>query len=597
VAQIASTSSTATSPPSSQVAQSKKTDNPESVFLAMLTQASQTTDLNTGTGKSALLTSTTTNAVQSTSKLNLFSGKIKSLLDKGVSLDRISNAIATKLVALSGAKPGPGTNNKISAVATYLKQGESSGQNSQTTADHLVKKVSTLLAALKDQASSTNNSDSSSDSGNILDASQAGDTPTATADVIPVSDPTTTSNSFASSMSSSASSNTATTTTAQPDTSLLYALAALSNTPNVSQAQPAMPTTTQASASVSGSNDATTGGIPTLTDLLQSMSASGNANTAPPDTASINTPAGAVSNAALSSDSNSVATTVNTQRTTAGDTSAQTNAQLTLGQASLETALNVGTSLNAIAAGQGTSLERALIRAANVSVARDEISGVGTTNATLTALSNSLDQLLGTNADDDTDLDSSPVTPVQTATSDTSLADASLALAQSPNQSNTQTSFASALTSAKNTHNVDEIMEQVVHGLSVQNFKDNPTVHMTLNPPDLGRLTIKISVNDSTVTANVVAQSSDVQKTLLDNRSQLDQVFASAGLKLGSLNVDVSGQGLGQEADRQQAQRNSVFTSAVTDNNSTDDTSASAQATNGPSMLNSVNLSLLNQLV
>jgi len=244
-------------------------------------------------------------------------------------------------------------------------------------------------------------------------------------------------------------------------------------------------------------------------------------------------------------------------------------------------------------------LERALLRAANVDVTRSASSLTTQVDTTLASLSSSLEDMFGSaGSSAATATVAKAATGNQSGLLDTSLGDASMALVNGTSSSTSQTSFSSALASAQSPLDVDDIMDQVVQGLSVKNFTDNPTVNITLNPPNLGQLNVKISVTDSTVNATVVTQSSDVRSVLLDNRAQLDQVFASAGLKLGSLNVDVSGQGLQQEADRRQAQRESVFAASNTVSGiSSDTTSDVSTQTTGPSLLGSVDLSLLNQLV
>ncbi len=282
----------------------------------------------------------------------------------------------------------------------------------------------------------------------------------------------------------------------------------------------------------------------------------------------------------------------------------------TLGQASLgassespstpaSSGLHVSTDLGSIAAGQGTALERALLRAANVDVARTAASLSNQLETSLASLSASLEEAFASSSSVASVGGAvSPISAVAAPESaDTSLAQSALGLVGSASQNTGQTSFAASVASAQSPMNVDDVMDQVVTGLSIKNFTDNPTVKISLNPPHLGALSVKITVNDNTVSANVVTQSGAVRSLLLDQQNQLSTVFAQAGLKLGSLTVDLSGQGLGQEADRRQAQRQEVLAANAGLGISATPEQALSEPTSGPSLLGSVNMQLLNQLV
>jgi flagellar hook-length control protein FliK len=552
VAQLASILlSTANSSPSSQAAQSHQPDSVAFDFPTMLSRASSSEHAASGRSTSGAPASDGASGINAGSARTLFSGKIQSLLEKGVSLDRISNAIASKLVALADGKNGSctkATEARVAAVAAYLKQGESGAQDAQTTANDIVKKVVTLLSALGHQNASTDASGvaSSTDAGKILDASQAGDTPI-------------------------------TQSTPQSTTHATNQATAQVTTQTLTQAEPAAGTLQYALAALLLPSRQ---GPPSLS-ALSSDSSSGSAPLplVPAVSTALAAPVGA-----------QAAPMTSLPQASAGSIDAQS------------TGPRVDTGLQAIAAGEGTALERALIRAAGASVVREPMLAGDARGSSLAALSASLDQLFGEAMGQGTTSSNTPggsgTGPVQTADPMPSLM-AAFGLTDGAAQGSAGTRSTSAPTVAQSPIPLDEIMDQIVSGLSLKNFHDNPTVSIALNPPDLGRLSVKISVSDSNVTASVVTPSSEVQSALLAHRSQLDQLFASAGLKLGNLNVDVSGQGLGEEAASRQAQRESFLAAQARASRPIENMACgdSAKQESGPSMLGSVNLNLLDQLV
>lgn len=555
MAQIASIFlSTANSSPSSQAAQSYQPDSVESDFPTMLSQASFSANAASGTSMSSAPASDGANGVNADSATNAFSGKVQSLLKNGVSLDRISNAIASKLVALADGKSGSSdkaTAARVAAVAAYLKQGEPGAQDAKTTANDIAQKVVVLLSALRQQnaSSGANGAASIIDSGKILDALPAGDTPTTQAPI---------------------HSTAQTGTQAAPATgTLLSALAALLPLSRQGMAFP----------SASSSNSS-------LTQSAESLTAKGS------DLSTSSTPSNAIDATASAMQAGSAPSTIGAQASAGSNTAESTGGAQATGP-------SVDSGLEAIAAGEGTALERALIRAAGASVARESTLATSQSDASLAAISASLDQLFEEATAQGGAGPNTLRTPGGMGGAGGVAADSVLGsiplgaqvgafgLAGGVAQRSAGTSSTSGPASAQSPSPLDEIMDQVVSGLSMKNFHDNPTVSIALNPPDLGRLNVKISVVDSNVTASVVAPSSEVQNALLAHRAQLDQLFASAGLKLGSLNVDVSGEGLNEEAANQQTQRENILAAPARATSPLEKTAAAHFA----------NLNLLNQLV
>ena len=554
MAQIASINvSTASSSPSSQIANSPTPDSPEAEFLAMLTQASNSANGFTSGDKGGISTSNGANSAGTQSldsPTSQLETQITQLLNNGISLDQLTKAIASKLFSLTGGASGADTADKVNAVARYLRQGESSTQDPATTAKDIVAKVKALVTALQQQKSLNS---TPTDSGNILDASQAGETPT--------------------------TSTTASTTT--------------------STSQPASPPDTSALPSAGNAFAAALHALQTATTAPASA-------TTPPASTAVSTPqsppaanapvTASVDQAAMGSTLAQLVQSVQSPQSPSADASSQDQAAAAAAPAPTGSGsgLQVGTDLNAIASGQGTALGRALLRAVNVDVSRTTSTLAAQVDSTLSTLSASLDDLM-TSSGSAAGTGAKASAASGPAAIDSSLSDAAAALMNPSSSSGSQTSFVSTLANAQAPVNVDDIMEQVVHGLSIKNFTDSPTVNIALNPPSLGELSIKLTVSDSTVNATVITQSNDVRNILLENRSQLDQVLANAGLKLGSLNVDVNGQGLQQDADRRQAQRQQVFAPTLSSGDT--GTDAAPVQSSGPSMLGSVDLNLLNQLV
>lgn len=154
-----------------------------------------------------------------------------------------------------------------------------------------------------------------------------------------------------------------------------------------------------------------------------------------------------------------------------------------------------------------------------------------------------------------------------------------------------------AKTASLSTDDTHGVMSQIISSISIRDSAGSQVVRLTLTPPHLGDITVNVTINpDRTVNATVLTNSADVRATVLANSQELTRTFNEAGLKLGHLGVDLSGQGsAGDQQNRDQAEKDQSRRPQFTVNTTNDTSDESAKP--GPSLLNSVNLQLLNQLV
>ena len=66
---------------------------------------------------------------------------------------------------------------------------------------------------------------------------------------------------------------------------------------------------------------------------------------------------------------------------------------------------------------------------------------------------------------------------------------------------------------------------------------DQHKADLVLNPPNMGRIEVSITVNNDQATANFVAASSEVRDALEQSLPKLREMFANAGISLGQANV------------------------------------------------------------
>ena len=89
------------------------------------------------------------------------------------------------------------------------------------------------------------------------------------------------------------------------------------------------------------------------------------------------------------------------------------------------------------------------------------------------------------------------------------------------------------------------IVDQVLAGISMRYQPDGTqTVRMRLVPESLGDVTVNLQVQNGSVTATLLAQTTDVRDALLANQQLLVRSLADAGLKLSSFTVNLANGGL-----------------------------------------------------
>jgi flagellar hook-length control protein FliK len=100
------------------------------------------------------------------------------------------------------------------------------------------------------------------------------------------------------------------------------------------------------------------------------------------------------------------------------------------------------------------------------------------------------------------------------------------------------------------------IADQVLRGAFMRNVGQSSEMRLTLAPDSLGDVNVKLVVNAGTVTAHVVAETSEVRDALVAAQPQLSKSLADSGLKLTSFTVDLQGGGFAGFAQQQQQSQN-----------------------------------------
>lgn len=148
------------------------------------------------------------------------------------------------------------------------------------------------------------------------------------------------------------------------------------------------------------------------------------------------------------------------------------------------------------------------------------------------------------------------------------------------------------------------IVEQVLRGAFMQTNGTLSQIRLQLDPAHLGEVSVKLNVDSSgNVSAHVLAQTADVRDALISGQQQLTRSLADAGMKLSSFTVDVSGGGLGGNANGQNGQsqqpstgRPALVSGIDAEGGSSDEAALLAEPTFGPPLVASRSLGNLNQL-
>ena len=145
------------------------------------------------------------------------------------------------------------------------------------------------------------------------------------------------------------------------------------------------------------------------------------------------------------------------------------------------------------------------------------------------------------------------------------------------------------------------VVSQLLHGLSLNTVDTTSTVRMRLVPEELGDVSVKLTIEGSSVSAQVMAQTPAAHDALVAGQGQLARAFEDAGLKLTSFNVDLAGgfasfQQQQQQQSSQQGSSNGRTLLGGVDTPETDDSSLVAAPNFGPPVLAGVSWSALNYL-
>ncbi len=140
-------------------------------------------------------------------------------------------------------------------------------------------------------------------------------------------------------------------------------------------------------------------------------------------------------------------------------------------------------------------------------------------------------------------------------------------------------------------------------GLSLNTVDTQSIVRMRLVPQELGDVSVKLTIEGNSVSAQVMAQTPQAHDALVAGQGQLTRAFEDAGLKLTSFNVDLAGgfasfqQQQQQQSSQQQGASNGGTLLGGVDTPETDDSQLVAAPNFGPPVLAGVSWSALNYLV
>ncbi|MHB8147958.1 MAG: flagellar hook-length control protein FliK, partial [Vulcanimicrobiaceae bacterium] len=98
------------------------------------------------------------------------------------------------------------------------------------------------------------------------------------------------------------------------------------------------------------------------------------------------------------------------------------------------------------------------------------------------------------------------------------------------------------------------IVEQVVKGMTMRSLANGTSeIRLRLFPENLGEISMKLTVQGSSVNASIVAQNGTVQSALVNGHQQLARSLNEAGLTLSGFSVDVSGGDAGNGGSKDRA--------------------------------------------
>jgi flagellar hook-length control protein FliK len=157
-------------------------------------------------------------------------------------------------------------------------------------------------------------------------------------------------------------------------------------------------------------------------------------------------------------------------------------------------------------------------------------------------------------------------------------------------------------TSPSQTVDPNLVVDQILRGAFLNTVGSVSTVRLRLVPEELGDVSVKLTIEGSSVSAQIMAQTSAAHDALVAGQGQLTRSLADAGLKLTSFNVDLAG-GFASFQQQQQPDSSQQGTSngrnflGGVDTPESDDATLVAAPNFGPPVLAGTSWSALNYLV
>ncbi|WP_027338693.1 flagellar hook-length control protein FliK [Halonatronum saccharophilum] len=106
--------------------------------------------------------------------------------------------------------------------------------------------------------------------------------------------------------------------------------------------------------------------------------------------------------------------------------------------------------------------------------------------------------------------------------------------------------------------NFKDVMEQIVSNEEILAAKNGKEVLLQLEPENLGKLRIKIGIDDGNITTRILAESGQIKDLLELNSNRLRESLARTGLQVDDIEVNLDFEG-GAFADGFDQRRNSPF--------------------------------------
>ncbi|MBV8490278.1 MAG: flagellar hook-length control protein FliK [Candidatus Eremiobacteraeota bacterium] len=139
------------------------------------------------------------------------------------------------------------------------------------------------------------------------------------------------------------------------------------------------------------------------------------------------------------------------------------------------------------------------------------------------------------------------------------------------------------------------VVEQVVKAMTMRTIADGVSqMHLRLHPDGLGSVTLKLTVNGTSVSATAIAQNADVRSALVSQQHHLARSLSESGLKLTGFSVDLSGGDAG--SDRRDRTAGFGRKYSVHEVAGTEEPDSNEGLTSGPPLVPGSTVALLNYL-